>query len=230
MSATKKSRGGSGVSFRVSTGARPDFDQALAIYAFDTRGNLLDRAEVKSGKASLSLSAAAVLRADVYVAPIGEHRDVDPTPRVLERRGAFRAVLRDQESGELVSIIEVPGRIIDFWPWCVCFVQGQVLRAADGRAVCDARVHICEVDRLPWWIRRLPDLEILRLRDDLLEVLRNPPIKLPPRPIPRPFPPEPDPVPFRSSPFRFTGDVALNPQPEVPSLPVRVDQRSSTAA
>jgi len=230
LSATKKSRGGSGVSFRVSTSSRPDFDQALAIYAFDSRGNLLERSAVKSGKVSLSLSAATVLHADVYVAPVGEHRETEPTPRVLERRGAFRPVLREQESGGLVSIIEIPGRIIDLWPWCVCFVQGQVLRAADGRAVCDARVHICEVDRLPWWIRKLPDLEVLRLRDDLLDVMRKPPIKLPPRPIPRPFPPEPDPVPFRSSLFRFTGDVALNPQPEVPSLPVRVDQPAIDAA
>ena len=49
--------------------------------------------------------------------------------------------------------------------------------------VCNARVHICEVDRLRWIIERIPDIDIWRIRDDLLVAIRKP----------FPWPPEPDP-------------------------------------
>jgi hypothetical protein len=49
--------------------------------------------------------------------------------------------------------------------------------------VCNARVHICEVDALPRLILRLPDDIIRRIRDELLVEVR------------RPWPPIPDPDP-----------------------------------
>jgi hypothetical protein len=123
--------------------------------------------------------------------------------------------------------IDIPGVVIDFWPFCFCWVRGRVVRQSDNRAVCNARVHICEVDRIPWLITRLPDLELLRLRDDLLEIIRNPPIPKP-RPIPDPDPgplrsgpiPGLDPAPFSRSMFRFArnpGAIAgFDPQPDPP--------------
>lgn len=65
---------------------------------------------------------------------------------------------------------------------------------------------------MPWWIHHLPELDLLRLRDDLLEVLRNPPI-----PKPRPLP---DPPPFERPLFRFedaASRVSARPQPEPPT-------------
>lgn len=47
-------------------------------------------------------------------------------------------------------------------------------------------MHICEVDRLPWIILRLPDDLVFRLRDDLLRELTRP--FRPPIPIPDPPP------------------------------------------
>ena len=57
--------------------------------------------------------------------------------------------------------------------------------------VCNARVHICEVDRLYWVIARLPSHDIFRLRDDLLDIVR--------RPLPWPPIPEPGRAPLRAA-------------------------------
>ena len=88
------------------------------------------------------------------------------------------------------------------------------------KPVCHARVHVCEVDRLPWLIAQLPDHLVLRLRDELIEAVR--------RPIPLPDPPDPwrdldpgtiDPAPVlarAAGVFSRFDAVALNPQPLPP--------------
>lgn len=105
--------------------------------------------------------------------------------------------------------------------------------------VCNARVHICEVDRLPWIILRIPDPDIFRLRDDLLERLRTP--------FPWPPVPNPDPSPWRTMPAdirsaidvrqlevrKLVGgsrldEVALNPQPLPPLETPLAAQRALT--
>jgi hypothetical protein len=95
------------------------------------------------------------------------------------------------------------------------------VRSSDNRAVCNARVHICEVDRLPLWILQLPVGDIFRLRDDLLAALRN-------VPIPHPGPgPDPGPLAQRvRSTLRFAENaspvVSLNPQPLPPRETIRL--------
>jgi hypothetical protein len=202
------------VTFQVSTAQRPDFKHPLAIYVFDARGQLQHRAEIQGGRIELPFSAEAIGRMRVFVAPVDPKSDIQSvTAERLERLGAYEPVL--QAGGRLADRIEVPGTVIDVWPFCFCWVRGKVVRSGDNRAVCNARVHICEVDRIPLWIVKLPDPDIFRLRDDLLEVLRNP--------IPRPGPgPDPGPLMTRAArtSLRFAGDpasrVSLNPQPLPP--------------
>ena len=213
------------VTFTVSTSERPEFKSPLAAYHYDERGELVARADIRDGKFELSLPGGELGRHRVVIAPVSERAEHEkPTRLQLERMGAYEPVL--EAAGALVSKIQVPGIIIDYWPFCFCYVRGRVIRYSDNRAVCNARVHICEVDRIPLIILRLPDLEVIRLRDDLLDILRNPRI---PIPKPKPFP-DPDPGPL----FRLTrtdrltraglnpqplppgGRVALNPQPFPP--------------
>jgi hypothetical protein len=207
------------VSFQISTTQRPDFKQPLAVYAFDASGALIERAEVRDGKVVLTLPKGELGRIRVFVAPSDERLAAQkPTAALMERLRAYEPVL--QAGGRLLDRIEVPGAIIDIWPFCFCWVRGRVVRKGDNRAVCDARVHICEVDRVPWLIAKLPDLEVLRLRDDLLDVIRNPP-------VPRPGPiPGPDPGPYAQSLFRFGNPgeaVGFNPQPDPPRVRVGFD-------
>lgn len=202
------------VSFQVSTAQRPDFDHPLAIYVFDDRGELRHRAEIRGGKVELPLSPDALDRMRVFIAPIDANTDVETlTAAHLERLGAYEPVLKAGE--RLIDRIEVPGTLIDVWPFCFCWVRGTVVRDSDNRAVCNARVHLCEVDRIPLWIMKLPEVEIFRLRDDLLDILRYP--------IPKPGPgPDPGPLMQRAerTTLRFADDaasrVSLNPQPLPP--------------
>jgi hypothetical protein len=203
------------VSFQVSTAQRPEFKHPLAAYVFDAGGQLIHHAEVRDGKIELPMSPDAVGRARVFIAPIDARIETGGlTAAQLERLGAYEPVLR--VGGRLIDRIEVAGSIIDIWPFCFCWVRGKVVRSSDNRAVCDARVHICEVDRIPLWILKLPDPDIFRLRDDLLEVVRNPPI------------PGPEPGPFRQRAARSAvrvddpaSRVSLNPQPLPPRSTLR---------
>jgi hypothetical protein len=176
------------VTFDVSTKSRPKFDEPLVAFAFDGQGRLLERQAVKSGKLTLGLAKDEVAKARLFLAPLAQSGDEEVSLARLERARAFEAILKPGPDADLIEVIEIPGTVIDWWPFCFCFVRGKVLRTQDSRAVCGARVHICEVDRIWWWIERLPDPDIFRLRNDLIEVLRNPPI---PRPGPIPDPPPP---------------------------------------
>lgn len=198
----------------VSTAQRPEFKHPLAIFAFDARGELIHRAKIADGKVELPLSPRAMYKARVFVAPVDEKTQGELTLAQLQRLGAYEPVLHVGD--RLVDRIDIPGTIIDFWPFCFCWVRGKVIRNSDNRAVCNARVHICEVDRIPIWIGTLVDSNIFKLRDDLLEVLRNPPIPGPgPGPDPR-FAKRS----FARSAMRFAKDagslVSLNPQPLPP--------------
>lgn len=78
---------------------------------------------------------------------------------------------------------------------------------------------------------KLPEIDIHRLRDDILEEIRKPRIPRPPRPIPDPppfaprfdeigFNPQPDPpspLQIQTNVTNRLSEVAFNPQPEPPS-------------
>ena len=222
------------VKFTVSTSQRPEFKHSLAAYVFDARGQLVHHAEIRDGKVELPLSADGMARERVFIAPVDANTDTKGlTAKQLLRLGAWEPVLL--ANGKLLERLDIPGSLIDFWPFCFCWVHGKVVRASDNRAVCNARVHICEVDRIPLWILKLPDPDIFRLRDDLIKVLVNPriphipPVERVPRIPPFPPGPGPDPGPLRVSvakpALRFADSlsrVALNPQPLPPAESVQL--------
>ena len=228
MSTPRHDRG-KPLALSVSTRERPTFANPLVAYLFDARGDLVERADVTAGKAELNAPAGGLGRHRLFIAPpVDGDRAV--TAAMLQRLGGYEPVLHAH--GERAIDITIPGLVIDHWPFCFCWVRGRVVRSADNRAVCDARVHICEVDRLPWIIARLPDLEVLQLRDDLLDLLRYPPRPVPPWPEPDPGPgpfpgprPGPDPSPFAGRLFRFDrGAIAgFDPQPDPPGSRVALN-------
>lgn len=173
---------------RISTDERSGFDVPLAGFAFDRAGNLRVRRPVKSGKLTLPMSEREVARSRIVIAPVSEQlgEDSAPTPERLLSVGGYEPVLRSPEGG-LLDAIRIPGSILERWPFCLCTVRGRVQRTIDSRAVCGARVKICEVDRIPRWILNLPELDLLRLRDVLLRP------NLPPLPDPVPESPLPTP-------------------------------------
>ncbi len=218
MAGSSKEEGRKKVTLAVSTAERPKFKGPVAAYVFSAQGELLETTKVTSGKVGLGLSEAELSRARVFLAP--EEGAAEPTVAQLERRGAYEPVLANPRGKGLIDLVEIPGGVIDGWPLCSCWVRGRVLRASDNRAVCGARVHVCEVDRVPSWISGLPEYEVIRLRDDLIGVLGDPiqaPLVTGPvGPIPGP---DPDPAPIAPRLFRFDAgsEAGYDPQPDPPA-------------
>ncbi|MBC7508086.1 MAG: hypothetical protein H7320_04945 [Ferruginibacter sp.] len=109
----------------------------------------------------------------------------------LENFKPYEAILSADANGG-ISILPIPSVITQFWPFCNCRVIGKVSKwfhignTWKDRAVCRARVHICEIDAIRYWINHIPDTIIAKIP----EVILNPNeiIKFPiPIPDPPPF-------------------------------------------
>jgi hypothetical protein len=186
---------GSGERFTIRTsfeGGGEEMD--AAVYLFDARGALLATQPLKQGQASLSVDAPS-RGMRLFVGPTLDkaERTGPVSLATMERISAFEPGFKFVPGREVYDLPPIPELIWPHWPLCRCRVRGHVVvrrRSASGifveRPVCNARVHICEVDRLPWIIERLPDREIFRLRDEVIALIRHP----------LPWPPEPDPNPF----------------------------------
>jgi hypothetical protein len=216
--------------FKASLDGSPDKKLELKAYLFATDGTLIAAAPLKDGEAHFTLEESAIRRAMLAIGPaIPKERSlVEPKLDTLRHLQAHEPAWRYQRDKRVYELGRIPELYWKWWLWCRCPVKGRVVKpvgAGDVYAqlpVCNVRVHICEVDRFPWIIARLPDLEIWRLRDELLEKIRWPL----PIPEPDPWPIDPgyiDPLPpdvlVRDSTARILGRadaVALNPQPLPP--------------
>ena len=198
-------------SVKVSVAGSTKYEGEIVAYSYNPNGKCIGSAPVRKGVAELPFDPSKNRRNRVFFGPPIED-DNEPNLVTMKRISAFEAVLFP---GELVDRVRIPGIIVDLWPLCFCLVTGRVIK--DGRPVCNARVHICEVDRFNWIIV-LPELEILRLRDDLIRVLDEPRFELPPRP-------QPDPAPdFIQPAFEFD-ESAISPRTLEPQRDLRAARR-----
>ncbi|NTU83899.1 MAG: hypothetical protein HGA45_31755 [Chloroflexales bacterium] len=176
--------------FSIPFEEQPEQPLDLAAYSFDRYGRLIDRATVKEGRTTLEFGDWEGAQPRLLIAPVlAEERQ--PTLAELRKRGAYEPVWAYNPRQKLQELLPIPAQIAGRWLLCFCRVRGQVVRPIRLLGltleipVCHARVHICEVDRLPILIARLPDEIIFRLRDELLPLLERPFVP----PIPRPDPP-----------------------------------------
>jgi hypothetical protein len=217
------------VQFKIGVEGAPDTPVHATLYAFDVQGALLASGPLRDDLAQLAIPPLRLQRARLFVGPtLPEGRSAAPTLQSMARLNAYEPAWRFERGRQEYELLPIPALLWPHWRWCSCRVRGLVLKVEtrDGvtseRRVCHARVHICEVDRLPWILGRLPDRIILRLRDELLVA------------IDRPFPPNPNPPdpPFSlsrvvdskallaraASVFGKLDAVAFNPQPDPPGL------------
>ena len=138
----------------------------------------------------------------------------------LEAYKPYEPILtRDAQGG--FSILPIPVAIAQFWPFCNCRVTGRVSKwfhagnTWTDRAVCRARVHICEVDAIRYWIYRIPDNIIAKIPQEILNP--NEIIKFPI--------PIPDPPPFAQTNIR----AAVQAQPNIFNT-VSAEQRQMEVA
>lgn len=214
---------------------QPEQPVELSVYAFDRKGRLLAQAPLRKGRGVIETEEIRGERPRLLIAPT-QPDEKEPRLADLLKRHAYEPALKLDPQRGLHELLPIPAELSRRWFLCLCRVRGRVVRPLTLLGisleipVCHARVHICEVDRLPILIRRLPDELVFRLRDELLPLLERPFVPPIPRPDPPPervslalgpgatlmFDPQPEPPALARTPL-----ARLNPQPEPPGLRLR---------
>lgn len=197
--------------FAVPFDTPPKDAPAVVAYAFAPNGRLLATAALKEGQLELALpqGAAAGARLFFTTPPPDLARGRPPTLADMDRLHAYEPAWHFDPAARRYELQPIPEFHWRWWLWVRCRVRGTVVSPVviNGvtveKPVGDARVHICEVDRLVLLFRKLPDNLVLRLRDEWLAVLQKP-----------------DPIGPVSAGGGFSFSpadaVAFNPQPEPP--------------
>ncbi len=221
------------ITFKVGFEGKPGNELALSVYVFNGREELVASTPVKDNQARLKLPPEQLQHSRVFFAPtISERRIGRPTPAMMERMHAYEPAVRYEPRQTIYELRPFPEVIWKWWLWCRCRVQGKVAKPVDisgvvqDMPVCHARVHICEVDRWPFIIYRIPDPIVWRLRDELLRIPEYVAYNRWPLPDPPPFRYNPgviDPTPYniakmamRQGASALGDEVMINPQPLPP--------------
>jgi len=188
------------ISLAVSFEQPPKQEVSLIGFLFYCNGLLLQRQLVKGNILEFNLADAAGNVAKqqninpkelrVFIAPASDKKIQQVTTiEELENYKPYEPVLTtDARTG--FSILPVPNVIAQFWPFCNCRVTGKVSKWFEvdntwtDRPVCRARVHICEIDAIRYWIYRIPDNIIAKIPEIILR-----PQEIIKFPIPIPDPP-----------------------------------------
>lgn len=179
----------------------------LVALAFSKDGQLLATTRPDNDKLYFDLDPERLRYARVFVFPEPPTGLEGITLAKAERMLAYEPAIRLGPDNGL-DISRIPGQLIRKWLWYRCCARGRVTKRffVDGAwqdmPVCNAIVHICEVDPILIVLPRVPDWVIDRFRDVVLERI--------PIPIPDPIP---DPPPFREilptppRPFAFSNRI-----------------------
>ncbi|WP_426991442.1 hypothetical protein [Methylomonas sp. CM2] len=174
----------------------------LVGFLFSRGGRLLEKAPVQKGQLELKTPDKNPRELRLLIAPAADGRiDAVTTLAALEKFKPYEASLVANPRGGWLALT-IPDFVASFWRLRMCRIRGRVIKQfsigdlTQDRGICNARVHVCEVDRVRWWIDRIPDWVILKIPEIIVE---------PQWPIP-----VPEPGPDWSA-------VSLNPQPLPPA-------------
>jgi len=180
---------------KVKSGNTEDLNEAY-LYLFDDEGQLIESVALRNGEAALRIKAEDIVgNTQIIIGPglPKEFERIKLNPIFIKKIGGYQPSIHLNADNE-IHIVGVPKFPIPFFEWCL--IAGSLTKNfdIDGQnkelPVCDARVHICEVDRIRWWWWRIPPFVIEELGRKLKEIIINPELAFP-HPIP-----EPDPSPL----------------------------------
>jgi hypothetical protein len=199
---------------------KPDEDISLVAFLFSRSGKLVEKTAVRGDSVQFKTSGVNPRLYKILLAPASDDRIASAqTLAELDRYKPYELVLDISREG-VINPVKIPHDYSILWLFRSCRVRGKVIKnfsigsIAQDRGICHARVHICEVDRIWWLIRKIPDYIIAKIPEL---------VATPQWPIPIP-----EPEPFDPSSFDPFGAVSaeLNPQP----LPPRAGQFNFNAA
>lgn len=213
------------ITFAVSFDGTPEESVELLGYLFDARDKLIASAPVRDGKAVFDIDAQRLGRARLFIAPKSANLPGSPTVDMLKRAGSYEPALRLDPATNHYTLKPILAEMWRRWILCVCHVPGRVVRPIElaghvqDLPVYHARVHLCEVDRIPILLARIPDSILLKLREELLRVW--PPIPGPPPELRQPIGP-------RLSLGAFAQPEVLNRVSGLDLTPERLDELADT--
>jgi hypothetical protein len=190
------------VTVRIQSGNTEALKDAN-LYVFDNTGQLLESVSLSKGEVSLRTKAAHIEgQTQMYIGPVmpKEYKGKIPDAAMMKRMGAFQPAIH-MNADHVISINALAKLPALHWNWCL--ITGEVSKTfnIDGQSktlpLCDARVHVCEIDRIQWWWKKIPVQIIDDLGEKLKEIILNPRIKFPP------IGPDPGPDP------RFAAELSL---------------------
>jgi hypothetical protein len=177
------------VNFIVQYEEKPEQSISITMYAFDEKGEFITCAPVKGNQVQLKLTDTQAKKARIILAPSPPENFVDDKPNFekIQRRQAYNPPWGFDPKTRKYELSPIPKILMKYWLWCKCLVRGKVVKRVTMGATTEewpvylARVHICEVDPVWLILRRIPEREIFRIRDELIKEIG--------KPIPSPFEP-----------------------------------------
>jgi hypothetical protein len=156
-------------------------------------GSILQSASVQKGKFAFNISPEELKAGRLVLAPVNpqlnkeKEASISNTIKMLDKRLLYEPVL-PEKLAQTIILPNIPVAIWQYWCYCTCRVRGRVFNYCHGtyHPVYHAKVHVCEVDPIWLWLRRLPDEAILRIKDSILhpEIIQKPPhIPIGPGPV-----------------------------------------------
>ena len=136
--------------------------ESLKLYLVDKQGAVIESHSLKSGEVTLSTKASDLHGAKTYIAPAlpAELSEVPVTEKTLLNMGAWQPSVRLSE-GNVYQIPYFPHFPFPL-PFGWCNVTGTVTKTftvngtPEVLPVCNAIVHICDVERIRFLIDRIP--------------------------------------------------------------------------
>lgn len=160
--------------FKVQFDGTPNQNMTYQVVVFDRDKKPIYQSAVKENNFSLPFSAENLKDKRVFLAPQTEARKTDISIDKLEKGNGFEvSISAFENTREPIILNPIPEYIWCWWLFCFCHVRGRVFNRCGNEylPVYKARVHICEVDPVIWYLQKLPDYEIVKLRDDILAKL-----------------------------------------------------------
>jgi hypothetical protein len=171
----------------------------LKAYVVDANGKIVETAPFDGKEAKLKSDSATIGgERKVYVAnAMPNELETKANELTLIKAGAYETV--KNLSGNFIDVIKIPiGILTRPWFWNNCLITGHVNKNfnIDGQIrnlpVCNARVHICEVETelrwpyIPIYKRRIPDWIINEIGEKFKNLKK---VIIKPQPVPNPIGP-----------------------------------------
>lgn len=163
-----------------------DIQKDLHLYLFDSEEEFLESAELKDGEAKLKTSAKKIGgRSQIIIGPEmpKELKGRKISPILIKKMGGYQPSIKLDRNNQ-INIVGLPKFKFPTWAWCL--ITGNLSKSfsIDGEnqvlPICDARVNICEIDRIKWWWPKIPRPVITDLGKKLKDMVLRPEIEIPP--------------------------------------------------